>query len=71
MKIVDSGNKDKLVHFSELSCGDVFTMGGDVYIKSRHASVDYAVDLETGMLNDIEHSQYVKPLPNAELHLNK
>lgn len=71
MKIVDSGNKDKLVHFSELSCGDVFTFDGEVYLKSGYASMEYAVDLKTGDIHTIRYSQDVTPLPNAELHLNK
>lgn len=73
MKIVDSENKDKSVKFSELSCGDVFTMDGDVYLKSGYASEEYAVDLKTGIIHYIGHSQDVNvtPLPNAELHLNK
>lgn len=71
MKIVDSGNKDKSVKFSELSCGDVFTIDGEVYMKTRYCSVGYAVVMKTGDIHEIRHWQDVTPLPNAELHLNK
>lgn len=71
MKIVDSEDKDKSTHFSELSNGDVFIMGGEVYIKAGYSSVGYAVDMKTGDIHTIRHSQDVTPLPNAELHLNK
>jgi len=71
MKIVDSENKDKLVHVSELSCGDVFIFGGDAYLKSRYVVKDCAVNLKTGIIYDTEQLQDVTPLPNAELHLNK
>ena len=69
MKIVDC--KDKATRFSELSCGDVFTMGEEVYMKTRYCSVGYAVDMKTGDIRTILTSQGVTPLPNAELHLNK
>lgn len=71
MKIVDSGNKDESVKFSELNCGDVFTFDRKVYLKSGYASVEYAVNMKTGDIQTVRYSQDVTPLPNAELHLNK
>lgn len=71
MKIVDGENKDKSVKFFELSSGDVFIMGRGVYLKTSYVSVEYAVDVKTGIIRTIQCSQVVTPLPNAELHLNK
>lgn len=71
MKIVDGENKDKSTHFSELRSGDVFIMGGEVYMKASYARVDYLVSMETGYVHTNQNLQEVTPLPNAKLHLNK